>query len=140
MNIFNKSLLTGLMLASFFAGAADGDAVKNPLSVHVLNLQTGTPTAGIAVDLEQKQENGWKKLASGTTDDNGRIGALFPAGKILSHGDYKVVFQTGNYYQKIKQPTFFPEIPVIFHVEKDGDHYHIPLLLSPYGYSTYRGN
>lgn len=140
MKIVKALFVTGLIGAAAPALAASHEAVKNPLSVHVLNLQTGVPTAGVTVELEQQQKQGWIKLASGVTDNNGRIPALYPQGKTMDAGNYKVVFKTGDYYQQQKQPTFFPEIPVIFHVEKSGDHYHIPLLLSQYGYSTYRGN
>nr|WP_024966033.1 hydroxyisourate hydrolase [Pantoea sp. IMH] len=140
MHFTRKTLLATLVLASFTTGAAVAAEAKNPLSVHVLNLQTGVPTAGVAVELEQYKDQKWVKLASGTTDSNGRITALFPSGKTMSAGDYKVVFKTGDYYDSVKQPSFFPEIPVIFHAEDKGGHYHIPLLLSQYGYSTYRGN
>jgi 5-hydroxyisourate hydrolase len=105
-----------------------------------LNLQTGSPTAGIEVELDQKQDNNWVKLASGKTDSNGRISALFPEDKTASAGSYRVVFKTGDYYKMNNQKTFFPEIPVEFNMESNGEHYHIPLLLSPFGYSTYRGN
>jgi len=139
MKVMKAVLLASLAACSLPALAA-GEGVKNPLSVHVLNLQTGVPTSGVTVELEQQQQQGWVKLASGVTDKNGRIAALYPEGKSMAEGDYKVVFKTGDYYKQHSQPTFFPEIPVIFHVEKSGEHYHIPLLLSQYGYSTYRGN
>ncbi len=96
--------------------------------------------SGISVDLEHKEQGKWVKLSSGVTDKNGRISALFPTDKQYETGDYKVVFKTGDYYQKVQHASFFPEIPVIFHMDKSESHYHIPLLLSPYGYSTYRGN
>ncbi len=115
-------------------------ATDNPLSVHILDLQTGQPTADVGVDLEQRTASGWRPLASGVTDTNGRIRALFPEGQSLVSGEYRVVFRTGEHYAKVRQPTFFPEIPVPFKVESAAQHYHIPLLLSPYGYSTYRGN
>lgn len=140
MKIVKALILTSMISASLPVLAASHEEMKNPLSVHVLNLQTGVPTSGVTVELEQQQPKGWVKLASGVTDKNGRIPALYPEGKTMDAGDYKVVFKTGEYYQQQKQPTFFPEIPVIFHVENSGSHYHIPLLLSQYGYSTYRGN
>ncbi len=68
------------------------------------------------------------------------ISALFPQDKTASAGSYRVVFKTGDFYKKNNQKTFFPEIPVEFNMEASGEHYHIPLLLSPFGYSTYRGN
>lgn len=115
-------------------------AAGNPLSVHILDLQTGQPTAGVSVDLEQRTPSGWRPLASGVTDTHGRIRELFPDGQSLISGEYRVIFRTGEHYARVSQPTFFPEIPVPFKVESAMQHYHIPLLLSPYGYSTYRGN
>ncbi|MTD29377.1 hydroxyisourate hydrolase [Erwinia sorbitola] len=140
MKIVKALVVTSLISASLPVLAASDEGMKNPLSVHVLNLQTGVPTAGVTVELEQQKPQGWIKLASGVTDKNGRIPALYPAGKTMETGNYKVIFKTGDYYQQQHQPTFFPEIPVIFHTESNGGHYHIPLLLSQYGYSTYRGN
>jgi 5-hydroxyisourate hydrolase len=128
--------LAGLLALASHAVLAAG----NPLSVHVLDLQNGQPTPGISVDLEQKTATGWRSLASGVTDAQGRIRELFPAGQPFVAGQYRVVFHTGAHYATVKQPTFFPEIPVLFKVEDATQHYHIPLLLSPYGYSTYRGN
>ncbi|MCZ4058338.1 hydroxyisourate hydrolase [Pantoea sp. LMR881] len=137
-----KGLFTAVLVMSPLVSAisAEMPAMKNPLSVHVLNLQTGIPTAGVEVELDQQINASWVKLATGVTDKNGRITALYPADKKLTSGNYRVVFKTGDYYEKTKQETFFPEIPVEFKLENNGEHYHIPLLLSPYGYSTYRGN
>ncbi|WUR10944.1 hydroxyisourate hydrolase [[Empedobacter] haloabium] len=112
----------------------------NPLSVHVLDMQTGEPTAGIAVTLEQRSGDAWRELASASTDAQGRIAALFPAGLPFSKGDYRIVFRTGEHYRRGGQASFFPRIPVEFTVTATERHYHIPLLLSPFGYSTYRGN
>jgi len=113
---------------------------NNPLSVHILDLQSGQPTPGVSVDLEQKTDSGWRALATGVTDAQGRIRALFPEGQALARGDYRVVFHTGAHFAQRQQPSFFPEIPVLFTVADPAQHYHIPLLLSPYGYATYRGN
>lgn len=124
----------------FTAGSVFADMAKNPISVHVLNLQTGVPTAGVNVELDQQQGTQWIKLAEATTDAQGRIPALYPQGKAAQSGIYRVVFKTGDYYKSTGQQTFFPEIPVMFKLEKTDQHYHIPLLLSQYGYSTYRGN
>ena len=121
--------------------AADNtSADRNPLSVHVLNTQTGMPSSGVEVMLEQKTDNGWKTLAKQTTNTDGRIPALYPQGEIMAAGVYRVVFETGDWYDQQGTETFFPEIPVPFRVEPGVAHYHIPLLLSPYAYSTYRGS
>lgn len=140
MKTMSTFCAAAVMACAFSASAAEPAAMKNPISVHVLNLQTGVPTAGVAVELDQNRDGSWVKLATGVTDANGRISALYPAGKQAEPGTYKVTFKTGDYYASAKQKTFFPEIPVIFTIDSRDQHYHIPLLLSPYGYSTYRGN
>jgi 5-hydroxyisourate hydrolase len=134
------TLLKWTAVLSLTALASLAQAANNPLSVHVLNLETGVPSAGVDVTLEQHAGTTWKPLASGTTNEQGRIAELYPAGKSLEQGEYRVVFKTGAYYQRQHQATFFPEIPVIFQVTQTDQHYHIPLLLSPYGFSTYRGS
>ncbi|WP_150739826.1 hydroxyisourate hydrolase [Pandoraea anapnoica] len=85
----------------------------------------------------------WKrveKIASGETDAPGRIRSHFPKGECFTKGEYRVTFKTGEYFGKMKQGTFFPEIPVLFRVVDATQHHHIPLLLSQFGHATYRGN
>jgi len=130
-----KHLAFSLALALAAAAAA-----ANPLSVHVLDLQSGQPTEGIRVTLEQRSGEQWRALANGVTNPQGRIAALYPDEKTIAAGDYRIVFETGEHYAKQGKQTFFPRIPVEFKVDAPAQHYHIPLLLSPYGYSTYRGN
>ncbi|TBL61557.1 hydroxyisourate hydrolase [Hafnia paralvei] len=131
-----------LLLASLISltATAGAEQIKNPLSVHILNQQTGLPSAGVTVTLEHKEGDKWVNLSSAVTDEDGRIPALYPAQKTMALGDYKVTFKTGAYFSALKQDTFFPEIPVVFHVTKMNQHLHVPLLLSQYGYSTYRGS
>ncbi|MBU3823542.1 MAG: hydroxyisourate hydrolase [Candidatus Oceanisphaera merdipullorum] len=130
-------LMAGTLLATTanFAIAAD-----NPLSVHVLNLENGLPSPGVEVVLEQQNGDNWTKLNTGVTNEQGRIPALYPEGKKLEQGVYRVTFETGDWFKKHDTATFFPEVPVIFSADASVEHYHIPLLLSPYGFSTYRGN
>ncbi len=106
----------------------------------MLNLETGLPSSQVEVVLEKNTNNQWVKLNQQVTDSNGRITALYPENKKLEQGIYKVTFKTEDWFKKNKQQTFFAEVPVIFKVDGSVNHYHIPLLLSPYGYSTYRGN
>ena len=80
------------------------------------------------------------KISEASTNEQGRITALFPENKNFKTAMYKVTFKTGEWFKQHNQKTFFPEVPVIFEVDGSVKHYHIPLLLSPYGYSTYRGN
>ena len=132
-----KTLLAGLALAGLthFASAAD-----NPLSVHVLNLEDGLPSPDVVVTLEKRNGEHWTLINSGTTDANGRIAALFPHDARLENTTYRVTFKTGKWFADHKRKTFFPEVPVIFTADGSVPHYHVPLLLSQYGYSTYRGN
>lgn len=136
--------LTGLPATARADTRADTRAdAPNPLSVHVLDLQTGQPSPGIRVDLERRGAGGdWQPLGHATTDAQGRIRALVPAAELgrWTAGDYRVVFRTGEFYARQQQASFFPEIPVVFRVESAQQHYHVPLLLSPFGFSTYRGN
>ena len=115
-------------------------AAGNPLSVHVLNLENGLPSPDVNVTLEKQDGKNWKLLNQGDTNEQGRIPALFPEGKSLEKGTYRVTFKTGEWFKEHQTATFFPEVPVIFEVDGTVPHYHIPLLLSPYGFSTYRGN
>ncbi|WP_227367836.1 hydroxyisourate hydrolase [Halomonas sp. M20] len=133
-----SSVVAGIALcgAATLAQAAD-----NPLSVHVLNIQDGKPSGGVKVMLEKQTNSGWETLNQATTEeDSGRISALFPEDQEFESGVYRVTFETGDYFDAQGAETFFPEIPVPFTVEDTSQHYHIPLLLSPYGYSTYRGS
>ncbi|SFM97935.1 5-hydroxyisourate hydrolase [Izhakiella capsodis] len=141
MNRLVKFSLSGVLISLSSASfAAQTLPAKNPISVHVLNLKTGFPSEDILVTLDKREGHKWIKLNSAATGQDGRINALYPAGKEIEPGDYRVIFETGKYYAEHKEDTFFPEIPVIIHVSKAGEHYHIPLLLSQYGYSTYRGS
>ncbi|GGY41627.1 hydroxyisourate hydrolase [Pseudoduganella albidiflava] len=133
-------LAAGLFAGLLSTAPAMAATAPNPLSVHVLDLQSGQPTAGIRVTLEQRAGEGWRALAAGVTNAQGRIPALFPEERAMPAGDYRIVFETGEHYARLKQDTFFPRIPVEFHVGAAAQHYHVPLLLSPFGYSTYRGN
>ena len=132
-----KTLCAGAVLSSLTSVAL---AAGNPLSVHVLNLENGLPSPDVNVTLEKQDGKNWKLLNQGDTNEQGRITALFPEGKSLEKGTYRVTFRTGEWFKEHKTATFFPEVPVIFEVDGTVPHYHIPLLLSPYGFSTYRGN
>ncbi|HWU77337.1 hydroxyisourate hydrolase [Rhodanobacter glycinis] len=113
----------------------------NPVSVHVLNMQDGLPAPGVEVILERMDTPGkWDKLADMHTNAQGRINALYPAGQPLQQGTYRVIFETGDWYHAHGKQSFFPQIPVVFAIDGSLPHYHVPLLLSPYGYSVYRGN
>ncbi|MEU5759201.1 hydroxyisourate hydrolase [Nocardia sp. NPDC047648] len=102
------------------------------LSTHVLDAVRGAPAAGVTVTLHQED----RQLDSGETDVDGRIGAL---GEALEPGTYRLVFDTGAYFARREVETFYPEVSIAFAVTEER-HYHVPLLLSPFAFSTYRGS
>jgi 5-hydroxyisourate hydrolase len=110
------------------------------LSTHVLDTALGRPASGVAVTLERLRAAGEPTLAGfGTTDAEGRLRDFPPVGQLLAPGDYRLRFDTGAYFAASGREAFFPSVSVEFRIGDEG-HYHVPLLLSPYGYSTYRGS
>src|SRR5258708_30027889 len=110
------------------------------ISTHVLDTTRGTPAVGLKVVLETySPSREWKELGRGETDTNGRIGQLADAKTPLHPGTYRMTFLTAAYFKSVGAEGFYPYIYVVFDLKETGGHYHIPLLLSPYGYSTYRG-
>ncbi|HET9744626.1 MAG TPA: 2-oxo-4-hydroxy-4-carboxy-5-ureidoimidazoline decarboxylase [Chitinophagaceae bacterium] len=108
------------------------------ITTHVLDVAAGRPGRDIDVRLMNKMDKDWHTIAQGITNGDGRVSDLLPAGRTLSPGIYKIVFETGNYYHDQKIKTFYPCVEILFTVFDDS-HYHVPLLISPFGYSTYRG-
>ena len=110
------------------------------LSTHVLDTSLGRPAAGVAVTLERLDGGDGPTLAGfGRTDADGRLRDFPPAGQMLARGDYRLRFDTAAYFADSGRESFYPGVTVDFRVTEEG-HYHVPLLLSPYGYSTYRGS
>ncbi len=111
------------------------------ISTHVLDTSLGKPAAGVAVKLERVSADGAGTIAGfGTTDGDGRLRDLLPAGQLLVRGDYRLRFDTGAYFAAAGRETFYPSVSVDFSVTESTAHYHVPLLVSPFGYSTYRGS
>ncbi|MND88624.1 hydroxyisourate hydrolase [Lelliottia amnigena] len=133
--------ISGLIVLSSLAFIpAAFSAPVGTLSVHILNQQTGLPSPDVTVTLEKQQQNSWTTLASAKTDPDGRIKSLYPQEQDMQPGVYKVTFKTSEYFRSQKLESFFPEIPVQFTVTRTNEKLHIPLLLSQYGYSTYKGS
>ena len=107
------------------------------LSTHVLDAVRGQPAAGVQVVLFRSADHGWDELGSATTDADGRVTSFTSAE--LAPGGYRLVFGTGDYFTSTGQPGFYPEVVISFLVDEER-HYHVPLLLSPYAFSTYRGS
>jgi len=111
---------------------------SSPITTHVLDTARGRPAAGIPVSLHLQSDGAWLELARGITNEDGRITDLLRKSK-LKAGRYRLTFDTGGYLAGSGK-AFFPEVGIVFDVHDPGQHYHVPLLLSPYGYSTYRGS
>ncbi len=106
------------------------------ISTHVLDTALGKPAAGVRVTLQRDAS----LLGSSVTDDDGRVRDLLAHGSSLSEGDYFLTFSVADYFAATKRRSFYNDIVIHFHISDDGEHYHVPLLLSPFGYSTYRGS
>ena len=109
------------------------------ITTHVLDTAAGRPGRGIAIELERVEHGSWHLVGGGVTDDDGRLRSLTPAGPVPA-GTYRIRFQTGAYFQAQGQAGFFPVVEIQFTVVDGTQHHHVPLLLSPFGYSTYRGS
>src|SRR5260370_27472257 len=111
------------------------------MSKHILDTSRGMPAAGIEVSLEVRgADESWSELAHAWTDDDGRVKPFFLIEEPLRAGTYRLVFDTAPYFAALNVESFYPEVSVAFSVDHDSQHYHVPLLISPYGYSTYRGS
>jgi 5-hydroxyisourate hydrolase len=114
--------------------------MKSPITTHVLDTTQGAPARGVPVVLEMKEKSGrWKELARGTTNNDGRIPALLPENHKLERGSYRIIFDTETYFASQGLKSMFLSVVIPFEVKNKNEHYHIPLLLSPFGYTTYRG-
>jgi 5-hydroxyisourate hydrolase len=110
------------------------------LSTHVLDATLGRPAAGVGVVLERRDGAGtWRTVGRGHTGTDGRLADWLPAGEPRP-GVHRLVFATGEYFAGRGVPTLYPEVTITFEADGQAGHYHLPLLLSPYAYSTYRGS
>ena len=106
------------------------------ISTHVLDTSLGKPAAGVRITLRRDNS----LLGSGVTDEDGRVRDLLQQGSDLAEGDYTLTFAVGDYFSSAKRDTFYGDIEINFRIRSPSEHYHVPLLLSPFGYSTYRGS
>lgn len=109
------------------------------LTTHVLDTALGKPAAGLTIRLLNKTGGNWQVIAEGITNSDGRIPNLLPSDSRLAIETYKMIFETGDYFTSTARTVFYPVVEIYFNIADDS-HYHIPLLLSPFGYSTYRGS
>ena len=134
-----KNLLLIVLLA--FASIGFAQDAKYQLSSHILDITQGKPAPNVKISLTQQGENGiWIFLDEKYTDENGRIKDFLEQDRgVNHHGIYKLTYFIEPYFKKLNQSSFYPFIEVVFEI-KDNNHYHVPITLSPFGYSTYRGN
>jgi 5-hydroxyisourate hydrolase len=132
--------LSWVALSGLPAGGEAEPPARSPITVHVLDTSRGKPAVGLTVVLEQADGEAWRKVSTAKTDDHGRIDKLLPADKPVAAGVYRLTFDSGAYFAASKTKTFYPQIVVIFQIDDPKEHYHVPLILSPFGYSTYRGS
>ena len=109
------------------------------ITSHILDTSTGKPAVGIFIDLYYDENDEWTQIARGTTNEDGRITDLLAKKVLLQRGIYKLRFETKDYFDKNSTQTFYPYVEIVFDIQSN-EHYHIPLLLNPFGYTTYRGS
>lgn len=110
------------------------------ITTHVLDISEGRPAAGVPVTLEVEAAGGWELVGKATTDKDGRVSNLISEDMILAVGVYRLIFDTARYFAAREIYGFYPEVRIVFNLHDPAQHYHVPLLLSPFGYSTYRGS
>lgn len=111
------------------------------ISTHILDVARGKPAEGIAVALQkQRGDDDWLPVGNGVTNADGRVASLLPAQVPLEAGTYRISFKVQEYVDRHHGKGFYPRVEIAFAVGNPSEHFHVPLLLSPFGYSTYRGS
>lgn len=110
------------------------------ITSHILDTSLGLPAEGVLITLMQQQADDWLLLGSVETNGDGRVSDFIGSDEVLPGGVYKLTFYLSDYYTRHNLKSFYPYVDVVFEIDSSGQHYHVPLLLNPYGYSTYRGS
>ncbi len=132
-------LLSTLALCTAVFGIAN--AQESILSSHILDISQGLPAENVVIVLEKKNGDDWAELEKATTNKDGRVNFnTIKTNNTDSLGIYRLNFYTNDYFKNQKLNTFYPEVNVTFEINDETTHYHVPITLSPYGYSTYRGS
>ncbi|XP_066954478.1 5-hydroxyisourate hydrolase [Macrobrachium rosenbergii] len=139
----NKAMKNGkdsfIQFEEVFKRRSQVDMAGNPITCHVLDTATGKPASSMKLSLHKQTDAGWEELVSKVTNGDGRAGQ-FLSQEAFTKGIYKMHFDTADYFKQQNTKGFYPYVEIVFEIEQPAEHYHIPLLLSPYGYSTYRGS
>lgn len=110
------------------------------ITTHILDTALGRPAAGVHVMLDRRADDGrWDTIGRGHTDNDGRLRTLYPGSDPPTPGVYRLTFDTQRYFESLDVEAFYPEVVVVFETLADETHYHVPLLLGPFGFTTYRG-
>lgn len=112
----------------------------SPITTHILDTAKGKPAAGVPIKISILSNGSWQQIGAGTTNSDGRVTDLLPSDKPLAPGTYQMHFNTGDYFAANNEKGFYPYVEVTFDIVNVEQHYHVPLLLNPFGYSTYRGS
>ncbi len=131
--------ITVIRLAKLIKGLTENVDLRSHLTTHALDTSIGIPAKHMLITLTGLRDKQWKPMSVGMTNSDGRISDILPPGMQLAAGVYTMLFNTANYYKDNDQKGFYPEVSIQFEVT-DGDHYHVPLLINPFGYSTYKGS
>lgn len=129
-----------LLLFTLFSLTGVAQNKNYQLSSHILDINVGKPASGVKITLSrQEAPDRWVPIEERTTDENGRVKDFLEEKPTGNTGVYKLTYHVAPYFESQGQDSFYPFIEVVFQI-KDGAHYHVPITLSPYGYSTYRGS
>jgi len=131
--------ITVIRLAKLISSLTEKTDIRSHLTTHALDTSIGKPANKMLITLQSFKDEEWKPMSVGITNNDGRIMDVIAPGQYLSPGVYKMVFKTGDYYKNNNQKGFYPEVDIQFEVT-DESHYHVPLLINPFGFSTYRGS
>ncbi|WOH36048.1 hydroxyisourate hydrolase [Thalassotalea fonticola] len=110
------------------------------ITTHILDTTRGLPAQNVPITLFAQQGNDWQEINGGVTNDDGRLPGLLAEGETLPAGIYRMHFATSAYFKANNEEGFYPYVDIVFEIDASGTHYHIPLLLTAFGYSTYRGS
>lgn len=110
------------------------------ITTHILDTSVGKPAANVAIKLEFLEQGDWKEIGGGQTNDDGRVKDLINPDFTFSAGTYRIDFAVESYFKSQGVESFYPYVKIVFEVKETESHYHVPLLLNPFGYSTYRGS
>jgi hydroxyisourate hydrolase len=111
------------------------------ITTHILDISLGRPAKDVSISLQKLNENSvWETIGKGKTDNDGRLRDLLSSGETLTESNYRLTFDVAAYFNRQNIKSFYPQVEIVFTVSDATQHYHVPLLLSPFGYSTYRGS